>query len=295
MPPVMPAWRSALSHVVADPERVVYKITTADAGYAFPDPGLFVGVTSVEKQTTYFVNWIKYRDALIYCLAFSLSASTFSNKFWQALLNLPLDHNPMAPPKRDISEKKSRSQQQHDVVYTLLESCLNVDDGVTLNSGPLLDISWQGQTISLTYVPPVQVAQEILWEIYELNFRFEFKALDRRAHIPVGEVDGPSRDQLILACFPGRTSLAVAPITSAREGLGAIDWRDRRCSIIAMRTVMQTWRGFEGAQFHITKGVDDLSEREFHKVEWAVAHFYAQCFFDHFARAAIVPHTLPPV
>jgi hypothetical protein len=74
---------------------------------------------------------------------------------------------------------------------------------VTLNSGPLLDINWQGQTISSTYVPPVQVAQEILWEIYELNFRFEFKALDRRAHIPVGEVDGPSRDQLILAVSLG--------------------------------------------------------------------------------------------
>ena len=144
---------------------------------------------------------------------------------------------------------------------------------MTLNSGPLLDINWQGQTISSTYVPPVQVAQEILWEIYELNFRFEFKALDCRAHIPVEEVDGPSHDQLILACFPGRTSLAVAPITSAREGLGATHWRDQRCSIIVMRTVMQTWRGFEGAQFHITKGVDDLSEREFHKVEWAVALF----------------------
>ena len=58
---------------------------------------------------------------------------------------------------------------------------------------------------------------------------------------------------------------------------------------------MQTWRGFKGAQFHITKGVDALSEREFHEVESAVAHFYTQCFFDHFARVAIVPHTLPPI
>ena len=62
-----------------------------------------------------------------------------------------------------------------------------------------------------------------------------------------------------------------------------------------MRTVMQAWRGFNGAQFHVTKGVDGLSEREFREVEWAVAHFYTQSFFDHFARAAIVPHTLPPI
>jgi hypothetical protein len=236
---------------------------------------------------------LKYRDALIYRLAFSSSASTFSNKSWQPLLHLPLDYNPTAPPKRDKSEKTSLSQKQHDVVYSLLKSCCNRHDEVTLNSGPLLDITWQGQTVSSTYLPPVKVAQEILWEIYELNFRFEFMALDRRAHIPVEGVDEPSREQLVLACFPGRTSLAAAPIDSAREGLGATDWRSHRSSTIAMRTVMQTWRGFKVGQFYITKGVDYLSEQEFQDVEWAVAHFYMQCFFDHFAR--IVPHTLPPI
>ena len=239
MPPEIPTWHSVLSHVVADPGRVVYKITPADTGYAFPDPGLFISVTIVEKQATYFANWVKYRDALIYRLAFSSSASIFSNKFWQPLLNLPLDHNPTAPLKCDISKKTSLSQKQQDIVYTLLESCFNMDDEVTLNSGPLLDINWQGQKLLSTHVPPVQVAQEILWEIYELNFWFEFKALDCQAHIPVGGVDGPPCDQLILACFPGQTSLAVAPITSAHEGLGATDWRAQRCSIIVMRTVMQ--------------------------------------------------------
>jgi len=56
---------------------------------------------------------------------------------------------------------------------------------------------------------------------------------------------------------------------------------------------METWRGFTGAKFHVTKGADDLSKEEFLDVEWAVAHFYTQCFFKHFACAAIVPHTLP--
>ena len=100
-----------------------------------------------------------------------------------------------------------------------------MDHKVTLNPAPSLDINWRGQTLSSTYVPSVQVAQEILWEIYELNFRFEFKALDHQAHIPVGGVDGLPHDQLILACFPGQTLLAVAPIASACEGLGATDWR----------------------------------------------------------------------
>ena len=287
MPPAIPAWRSALAHVVTDQEEVVF-----ETGYAFPEPGLFVGVTTEERQALYFANWLKYRDALIYRLAFSSSASTTSNKLWRTLLTLPLNHNPVAPPKRDNSEQTSRSQKQHDIVYTLLESCFNMDEGVSLNSGALpLDISWQGQTLSSTSVPLVQIAQEILWELYELNFRFEFMALDRRAHIPPEGSDGPPREPLILSCF-GETSLAVAAIHSAREGLGAIDWRARRSSIIAMRTVMETWRGFTGAKFHVTKGADDLSKQEFLDVEWAVAHFYTQCFYKHFSRAAIVPHTL---
>ena len=58
---------------------------------------------------------------------------------------------------------------------------------------------------------------------------------------------------------------------------------------------MQTWKGFTGFGFHVTKDVNDLSEREFYKVETAVAHFYTQSFYDYFARAAIVPHTLPPL
>ena len=141
MPPAIPTWCSALSCVVADPERVVDSITAADASYAFPDPGLFIGVTVVQKQATYFVNWLKYRDALIYRLTFSLSASIFGNKIWRLLLNLPLDHKPTAPPKCDISEKTSLSQQRQDIIYTLLKSCFDMDDEVTLNSASLLDIT----------------------------------------------------------------------------------------------------------------------------------------------------------
>ncbi|KIM34888.1 hypothetical protein M413DRAFT_32942 [Hebeloma cylindrosporum] len=293
MPPAIPTWRSALSHVNSDPGKVVYPITPGDAGYAFPDPGLFVAVTTEEKQTMYFANWLKYREALIYRLAFPSSATTVPNKLWRPLLNLPLNHNPVAPPR--LSDKTSLSQKKNDIVYTLLETCFAADDDLTFNPAQMLDIFWQGQPVLSTSVPPVDVAQEILWELYELNFRFEFLALDRRAHIPVGQVDGTSREQLVLACFPGRRSLAVAPINSAREGFGAADWRDRRSSIVAMRMVMKTWRGFTGDQCHLTKGVEELSYTEFCDVKWAVAHFYTQSFFDHFGRAAIVPHTLPVI
>ena len=206
------------------------------------------------------------------------------------LLTLPLNHNPVAPPKCDNSEKTSQSQKQHDVVYTLLKSCFNMDEGVSLNSGALLlDISWQGQTLSLTSVPPVQIVQEILWELYELNFWFEFMALERRAHVPPEGSDGPPHEPLVLACFGG-TSLAVTPIHSVREGLGEIDWRAQQSSIIAMQTVMETWRGFTGAKFHITKGADDLSKEEFLDVEWAMHQETATLLWLSLDALAVLGH-----
>jgi hypothetical protein len=175
MPPAILTWCFALSHVITNPGWVVYKMTTADTGYAFPDLGLFIAVIIAEKQMTYFINWLKYQDTLIYHLAFSSSASSFSNKLWWTLLNLPLNHNPL---KCDISKDTSLSQKHSDIIYILLESCFNMDKEVALNLGPLLNINWQGQPLLPTTVPPVQVVQETLWEIYKLNFQFEFKALD---------------------------------------------------------------------------------------------------------------------
>jgi hypothetical protein len=62
-----------------------------------------------------------------------------------------------------------------------------------------------------------------------------------------------------------------------------------------MRTLMKTWKGFTGFGFHLAREVNSLSEREFQEVESSVAHLYTQFFYDYFARAAVVPHTLPPL
>ncbi|KIM36130.1 hypothetical protein M413DRAFT_31885 [Hebeloma cylindrosporum] len=126
MPPAIPMWRSALSHVNSDPGKVVYPITPGDTGYAFSDPGLFIAITTEEKQTMYFTNWLKYREALIYRLAFPFSVTTVPNKL---------------------------CQKKNDVIYTLLKTCFVTDDDLTFNPAQMLDIFWQGQLVLSTSVP----------------------------------------------------------------------------------------------------------------------------------------------
>ena len=295
MPPSISVWRDALSHVVVDVARLVFEKKQTDSGYVFPEPGLFIGVTTSERQAIYFSNWLKYRSALIHRQSFSSSASPINNQQWRTLLFLPLNHNPAARPKHDGSSQRNRTQMQHDIVRTLLRHCLDLDEELDLRPETKADAWWNGEKIMLGRIPPVNVAQQILWELCQLNFQYELSALDHRAHVPVVGTIGPPRDQLILACFPGRPSLMFAPLQSAREGLAAPDWRARRSSIAAMRTLMKTWKGFTGFGFHLAREVNSLSEREFQEVESSVAHLYTQFFYDYFARAAVVPHTLPPL
>lgn len=67
LPLVIPAWHNALKNVMVNPMRDAL-LNPGDRGYAFPDPGLFFGVTTPEGQANFFYNWLKYRPALIYCL-----------------------------------------------------------------------------------------------------------------------------------------------------------------------------------------------------------------------------------
>ena len=44
--------------------------------------------------------------------------------------------------------------------------------------------------------------EQILWELHKINFRFEFQALDRRAHINMPFENSYNTDIQLMACFP---------------------------------------------------------------------------------------------
>jgi len=58
-----------VKNVVVNPHKDA-PVNQDDRGYVFPDPGLFLGVSTPEGQAKFFYNWLKYRPALIYRLCF---------------------------------------------------------------------------------------------------------------------------------------------------------------------------------------------------------------------------------
>ena len=319
------AWRDALKNVVVNPHKDA-PVNQDDRGYVFPDPGLFLRVSTPEGQAKFFYNWLKYRPALIYRLSGpNLNSKPLSTQTWRTMLHLPIDglqaphpHStskstlvgpissvpPRAPsaaqnkskstPPSNASGKQTKSAKRIEVIHSLLQNRLNVE-GVQVNDTPTNEIFWQGQKLSAGELPDQRA---------ELNFCFEFMALDWKAHMPPAiPADHISRDDLLLWCFPGKIggSLLVARREFAHQGLAASSWRDQAPFIEAVKDIMRACPGFDkvkegctGVDLDRSQDAECYSETEIDAMEVAVATFYTQTFYDFFGRAATIPRRLEP-
>jgi hypothetical protein len=134
--------------------------------------------------------------------------------------------------------------------------------------------------------------QQILWQLTEINFRFEFLALDKRASTSHQSDD--QRQELIRECFGGG-SLLCADIHLANTGLGSEDWRGRLPILQMFRRLMKDWDGPKPMPLLLEDlpSVIEYQEGEVSELENAVAQFYTDSFFRFFGRAAIIPAHLP--
>ncbi|RDB31061.1 hypothetical protein Hypma_000014, partial [Hypsizygus marmoreus] len=253
--------------------------------YVFPDPGLFIGVTDPQKAARFIHNWLQYRQALIFRLSSgNSSAQPISPQLWRTLLNFGLDSQGMD----GLSVKDKRRRE----LAELLGSCLG-EGSIELSETSDSTTFWRERSLEVGALPSEDIIREILWELFELNFRFEFVTLDSRASRLHRNLD--ERQRSVMACFPGNYggSLLVAEVSFADKGLAALLWKDRAPYLLAMLNVVKTW---DGCPSLLTSIVDKAqwrhSEADVISLENGLARFYTQSFFNFFGRAAIVPHRL---
>ena len=145
---------------------------------------------------------------------------------------------------------------------------------------------WRGEKLTSNVMPPINTVREILWELYELNFRFEFLALDLR----LSQLESD-----VAAMFPGSEgSLARIRISSVNHGLVADDWHARLPYVVALVTCMRCWNVEETPRAFkvVERECSTITKEEALALEEAAASFYTQQFFDNFGRAAIIPHRI---
>ena len=280
----IPAWSAALQAVDQSPSRLIEtsKSSAHYGHYTFPDPGLF---TSPATAAKYIESWLRIREVWFMRVEKEPSLA-MSNQTWRTFL--AMDTNAL---ERGNTKAAQRRQQ----CLSLLMPNSKMYPEVTIRSGSMGPIVWQGQKYTPGELPPEHIVREILWELYEVNFIHELQSLDRRA---CADLDLLNTGQLlerqndIARCFPTASFRHVA-IPPENVGLAADNFSRRFEFVIALILVMKSWRGDKPVTFQASvENLHNLSGQGMQHLETEVAKYYCQQFFNYFGRAAQIPHRL---
>ncbi|KAI6160560.1 hypothetical protein EDD17DRAFT_1484013 [Pisolithus thermaeus] len=266
------------------PDRIMSGVV--DPGYRFPKPTLFVNVSTPEKKKTYLLNWLSARPLWISQVDIRPPSKFPSPQMWRDFLNT-IDTDPL-PSTKTASTKLA-------VRDILGEAIINSAQGLT---GAPQEITWRGMQGSITSVlahPPLSFMRSLLWELYELNFRYELYALDR-ALVPdcwtTSNEERITRQTLLYGILPGESGLVMwsesLPRYSRELGLCATDVPNSLPYISKFCQLMSVWPGAPARlQSPVElKGQDDT---EVYSVFSLACHFYVQTAFDFLGQQPSLP------
>jgi hypothetical protein len=274
--PIVPvpiiSWASALTAVDPDDSRVDPRFRSPhDRKYIFPEPGIFANANE-RRRATYFTTWLSIEPACIYRLYGSSSNVTpLSNQEWRDILIGPIA-------SKTLTSKAARAREH---ARQLLGSALD-DLDIQVN-----DVSASAATLQLTD----SAAQKILWQLTELNFRFELLSLDKRAcSLARNDIQ---REDLLREGFKLQ-SLFVADAEQANSRLGSADWHERLPCLLTLRRMMMDWEGVKPAPLVSgISSIEEYGESDALRLEEAISGFYTDSFFRFFGRAPVIPACLP--
>lgn len=276
MPPAIASWQNTLKAVNSDPSMLdsSRRWSPHDGKYLFPEPGIFAGAGNDARRARYFSTWEHARDICLFRVSGASSPPIpLSPQDWRNFLIGNL-----------VGTFKGKTNQvAQEKLRKIFANCLD-------------ELSMDFETFTPTNIDPPPVAeaeaQKVLWELSELNFRFELLALDKRAVKIVSDEEAQDRQDLIAKCFPG--SEFIPKLRDATQGLASSDWKERLPILLRLRALMRDWRGNKPTPLLLPDlpAVSLYKEQDVQILEDAVARFYAQQFFCHFGRAAVIPTRL---
>jgi hypothetical protein len=284
MPLAFPQWVAAFKRVDKNPARVTKGMV--DAGYWFPEPALLVAPVLPERRKLYCANWLAARSLWISRVDHHPPSPLPVPQTWRDFLNsIPSNLLADNATTKSAKEKLAAKALFGDTLLHLQGSTWAGQDNVV----------WRRQRIPIVTLedPPAHLIRCILWEVYELGFRYELLALDR-AMVPRLWIEAPEeRAELLYAVFPGESGLVMweedMPITE--QGM----WASPETAypfVESWRMLLSSWpeapsrlqSPIEQKSFTSVVQSDILS---------SACMFYTQTFFDLFGRPPMVSHRVP--
>ncbi|KAJ7257408.1 hypothetical protein C8J57DRAFT_1516867 [Mycena rebaudengoi] len=266
MPPSIGAWAAALANV--NQSVVPFTSDPADKRYVLPEPALFINSTP-DWRRKFLHHWNLLSDLFIYTLSQQGHAELLSGQEWRDVLEGLIA-------KR--GEAGSRTNRRSAGIEKRIQ-CLN-----TLQpEGPRADLA--DLPVPLESLPEfsLEQTQEIVWQVAESSFRFEFCSLDRHAS-KMDRLDG------VKACFAGGMLLGV-PLEIGKRGWAAPAIEEGHRYVLRTATLMLDWTTKSACPNIIRHVADRLpwTPGAMQDLENAVCSYYTQAFWEYFGRAAVVP------
>ncbi|KAJ7073384.1 hypothetical protein B0H15DRAFT_963730 [Mycena belliarum] len=262
MPPAVPAWAAGLRSV----DRTRGPAENPRYLYLFPEPALLVTAKDETKRQLALQHYTMLREALQYRLG-NESNAPLGSQAWRDVL-----FGTVHVSSTEGSKAHQRSALIDDVLGPAIRAVgLHQYDDFPAQPGSFPPISHER-------------AREIVWDVAECGFRFEFLTLDRRA-------SGLARPDDCRKCFAGGELMGM-PLAASKQGLAAASSADRHPYIMRIAHLMKDWHPRPAALIAEAHRRTEWTDEEQEALEMAVAAHYTQSFFTLFGRAPTIPMRL---
>ena len=157
-------------------------------------------------------------------------------------------------------------------------------------------VTWQGNNYAPGVLPTEHVVWGILWELFQLNFAYEFLSLDHHACSTLDPTSDDSqliqRQALVSKCFPVNPFLSRS-LPDHNCGLATNDIEECILYVVCFVQVMQSWKDNKPPIFNLAAwSYQEIPQSQASELEEATTKYYCQQFFNYFGRAALLPHHL---
>lgn len=298
VPPAIEVWTLALSNTDRSPHRIRPDVPMGERGYAYPDPNSLVGL-SLEHQAKKLCAWLSLRPG-IYSKAFGNAGTrvpTASGAAWRCVLTI--NSTTILPAERLLStseEIQTKASKVRETVRALFGAELAAS-----MQAPAGIVSWHDVAIPcegdrIVDLDP-RIVKEIIWELFEHNFRFELYSLDlAAAPLKHADEDGAilRRDQIQLLFPEHKFIIWNDPFPRYNDGFQGETCRNRVPSLEGLRVLMTAWPDVPSVILSRSfYGSPPRSPAEDEELEYQIILFYCQSFFYFFGRPPVVPHRIP--
>ncbi|KAH0831330.1 hypothetical protein J3R83DRAFT_13979 [Lanmaoa asiatica] len=294
MPTPLPIWENAMKRVDKDPSRL--KKDMVDRGYRVPEPAILISGQTPERRQLFMTNWLAIRPLWISRLDHDPPVQFPTSQLWREILHkAPSKEELEAAPESCMGNKTAKGRK-----LAVLEIFGDVAPAMVQGSSfaPTKTVEWRGKEILIASLtnPPPRLIRAILWEIYEIGWRYELCALDQALNPSLWAEHRTERVSFMHAIFPGSSGLVLwsEPLPSKAGDLGLTDsFADNVRVLRSLCVLLSTWLGAHPSFSYIPSFDGQFKQAQVYETMSRACEFYVQTFFDHFGHPPLLPHHFP--